>query len=418
MSSNMRTKDVFVMAFKALATHKLRSALTMLGIVIGIASITLIMAVGNSAQNLILGEIQTLKPESVYVTPGRQPSGFSGALSTLFNDSLKNRDYEELSKKSNVPDAKEVVPLVPAYLPVTHESDVYHDAMILGISEKGKDLFNLNLASGNFFTSDDVNQKSDTIVIGAKISDKFFPFGGAVGQKVKIKNKNYRIVGVLSSKGQAVAFNFDEAVIIPYTTVQQYILGVRYFHHIIIEANSVNDIPHVIQDATTVLRQDHNITDPEKDDFYFQTQNDVIKTVGVVTNVFTFFLALVAAISLVVGGIGIMNIMLVSVTERTREIGIRKAVGATRQNILNQFLAEAVILTISGGILGVGCGFLFSWLATALINRFSDFYFQFTFPLSGTILGVAVSLIIGFVFGIVPAWQASQKSPVEALRYE
>ena len=239
-----------------------------------------------------------------------------------------------------------------------------------------------------------------------------------VGEKIKIKNKTYRVIGLLEKKGQSPFVNFDESIIMPYTTVQQYVLGIRYIQRVVVEARTPADIDNVVKDITILLRNNHNITDPEKDDFFVQTQADLVDTLSTITTVLTLLLSSVAAISLLVGGVGIMNMMLVWVTERTREIGLRKALGATNGNILSQFLVEAVVLTISGGIIGIILGTLLSWLVALVANRAFALDFPFAFSVTGLMLGVGVSTAIGLVFGIFPARQAAKKSPIEALRYE
>lgn len=405
------------MASSSLLTHKSRSVLTILGIVIGIASITLVMAIGQSAQSLIVGEVQSLGPENIFILPGRQPTGPSSIAGTLLNDSLKQKDFEDLQNKNNVPDAVGVVPYVFSPEVVSYDSQVY-DSTLLGSTEGVLKIFNLEVNQGNFFTNDDVLQKSQVAVIGETVAQKLFGLSSPINQQIKIKDHLYRVIGILTSKGQTPFVNFDEAIIMPYSTVQQYVMGIRYFQRITIEASSVDTIPNVIHDVQTVLRTNHNITDPSKDDFNIQTQADVMNTLGTITTILTVLLTSIAAISLLVGGIGIMNIMFVSVTERTKEIGLRKALGATNNDILVQFLAEAIILTILGGVLGVLIGTAFSLLATFVVNRFFALGFNFSFPYGGAFLGVAVSSAIGFIFGLFPARQAARKSPIEALRYE
>ena len=417
LSNNMTFRDNIKIALAGLTVQKSRSALTILGIVIGITAIILITALGQSAENLIIGQVQNLGSANIYILPGRRPEGAAGFGAMIMSDSIKIKDIEDLQNKNNVPDAKEVIPVVFGMARANYGSESF-DAMIFGTNAQAYDLFNLADYSGELFTDSDVSQKAEVIVIGQKVAEKLFGGDQAIGQKIKIKNKNFRVLGVLSKKGQSSFVDFDEVILGPYTTIQQDILGFKYFQRVVVVANSKEVIPSVIKQTETVLRDNHNITDISKDDFYVQTQDDIVKTLGIITTVLTVLLTSVAAISLIVGGIGIMNIMLVSVTERTREIGLRKALGATNKNILSQFLTEAVMLTLAGGIIGITFGSVLSWLMTLVLNSFFNLGFTFAFPLMGAFWGVLVSTLVGFVFGIFPAYTASKKSPMEALRYE
>ncbi len=242
----------------------------------------------------------------------------------------------------------------------------------------------------------------------ADLSLAYTPGVGAVSAAI---GKNKALAKVYTLKSNTVA-------IVPYTTAQRYILGIKYFNHIIIEADSEANIGETVEDIEITLRNSHNITDPGKDDFNVNSQADAMKTVSTITDVLTLFLAAMAAISLLVGGIGIMNIMLVSVTERTREIGLRKALGATDQNILTQFLLEAVTLTALGGLIGIFLGATLSLLISFILSSFLAVDWAFTFPVGAALLGLGVAAFVGLVFGIYPARQASKKSPIEALRYE
>lgn len=405
------------MSFIGLSSHKSRSALTILGIVIGITSIILVMSIGQSAQQLIVGQIQGLGPNNIYILPGRQPSGPSGFAGSLLTDSIKQRDIDALKKTSNVPDAVMVEAMVTGPGVASYGPEVY-SATLLGGDENMAALFNISIGEGAMFTAEDVADKNAVAVIGQTVAQKLFGLSSPIGEKIKIKDKSLRIIGVVAPKGSSSIINFDEAILTPYSTAQEYILGINYFQRVMIQASSTDTISNVISDATAVLRADHNITDPVKDDFYIQTQADLVNTIGTITTVLTLLLSSIAAISLIVGGVGIMNIMFVSVTERTREIGLRKAVGATNNDILLQFLIEAVMLTFTGGLVGIILGTLFNIATVFIVNNFLGINFPFIFSYTGAILGVTVSTAIGFAFGIIPARTAARKSPIEALRYE
>ena len=325
-------------ALTGLKTNRSRSALTILGIVIGITAIILVVSVGQGAQDLILGQIQALGSKTIVVLPGREPSGPTDPtiVDSLFSDALKERELKSLQNKSNAPYIKNIMPIVFGAESGVYEGETFRLTM-LGVSELASEIFDLMPEEGNFFTEEDVKSRTDVAVIGSKVKDELFGPSEAVGQRLKIKGRNFRVIGVLPSKGQVSFFNFDETVLVPYTTAQTYIFGTKHYNRLLVEAESEGVIDQTVKDIEITLRNLHGITDTSKDDFFIETQADIVERVSTVTNILTLFLATIAAISLLVGGIGIMNIMLVSVTERTREIGLRKAVGATEKNILLQF---------------------------------------------------------------------------------
>lgn len=399
-----------------LKTHKSRSVLTILGIVIGITAIIVVMSLGQGAQNLILSQIQSIGPKVISIVPGRQPTGPTDIFS-IFADSLKQKDLEALQNKSNVPHAQEIMPVVFGSESLIYGNETYR-ATIFGVNGLFADLYDMYPSEGRIFSDDEVKSYADVVIIGSKVKNELFGESEAINEKIKIKNKNFKVIGILPQKGQFSFLNFDEAAIIPYTTAQQYIFGIKYFHRIAVEADSEKNVNQTVEDIKMTLRNSHNITDPSKDDFFIETQAEAMQTVSSITDILTFFLAAVAAISLLVGGVGIMNIMLVSVTERTREIGLRKAVGATEKNILTQFLLEAITLTIIGGIIGIILGASFSFGTSLILSRFLGLNWGFGFPIQAALLGLGVSALVGLVFGIYPARQASKKSPIEALRYE
>ena len=410
----MQFKYSLKTAVKGLTTHKSRSSLTILGIVIGITSIILVMSLGQGAQNLILSQIKGLGATTVTIIPGKISFGPSTAANTL-NDSLKEKDLNLLKNRANVPHAKYVMPMVIGSANAVNGNQIYQTA-IFGSGEFIPEIFNIIPDRVYFFTGDDVKSRATVVVIGNKVKNRLFNGDEAVGQKIRIKNNIYKIVGVLPEKG--ASSSFDDSIFMPYTTAQQYILGTKFYSRIVVDVDSEANIASSVEDIKITLRNSHNITDPDKDDFTVTTAADISKTLGTITDALTAFLVAVAAISLVVGGIGIMNIMLVSVTERTKEIGLRKALGATDKDILTQFLLEATILTATGGVIGILLGSLLSFLISLILRNTLGLDWQFIFPWGGAVLGIVVSGMIGLIFGIYPARQASKKSPMEALRYE
>ncbi len=412
----MIIKYVVKTSLSGLRAHKSRSLLTILGIVIGIAAIILVMSLGQGAQSLILSQIQAIGPRTIVVIPGRQPTGLTNILST-FTDSLKDRDLAALENKNNVPHLDTIMPVLFGGETASFGNNAYRPT-VFGVTSLFAKIYNVYPSVGRLFNDDEVKSYSSVAIIGSKVKKQLFGNDDAIGQKIRIKNQSFRVIGVFSNSGQSSFLNFDEAAIIPYTTAQQYVFGIKYFHRLVVEADSEADVPQTVEDIKITLRNLHNITDPSKDDFFVETQAQAMAIAGTVTSVFTLFVAAVAAISLLVGGIGIMNIMLVSVTERTKEIGLRKALGATERDILAQFLLEATILTATGGIGGILLGSSLSFITALILSKILGLGWLYSFPVAGAIWGLAVAASVGLVFGIYPALHAARLNPVDALRYE
>ncbi len=416
----MLFKDAFKTATRSLTHGKMRSILTMLGIVIGISSVIVLMSIGQSAQDLIVGQVQSIGSNLIIITPGA-PSGkgFSPPASVqgIIITTLQQRDIDALAREPSVSAA---VPLVSGQAEAVYGNN-NKTVSYQGVTADMFPVRNLTIGEGLAFTKGDVDSASHVAVIGPDLANTLF--GSAVNpinKTLRLKNVSFRVVGTLS-KGGAGPFGVDQGnlVIIPITVAQKQLLGISYFNTIIAEANPSYDINFAKARITFAVRQNHGITDPTKDDFNIQTQADILSIVGSITSVLTLFLAAIASISLVVGGIGIMNIMLVAVTERTREIGLRKAVGATDTDILQQFLIESVLLTFAGGIIGVAFGAIVVGAIYFGINAFNpSLGWVFAFPISAVLLGLLVSGVAGIVFGIYPARQAGRKNPIDALRYE
>lgn len=411
----MTWKHTLKTALTGLTTNRSRSALTILGIVIGITAIMLVVSLGAGAQELILGQVQGLGTNTIAIIPGREPTGPSD-VTFMFSDSLKERDIVALKNKANVPGLKSIMPTVFDAGSASYGSNTYQ-VSIFGATELMVDIFDLE-PQGEFFNSDHVLSRSDVAVLGHKVADKLFGDEEPLDKKIKIKSRNFKILGVLPETGGGSLFNFDDMILVPYTTAQDYITGKKSFNRIIIQAASDKDVPATANDIEITLRELHGISDPAKDDFTVQTQQDLADRLSTITGALTYFLVAVASIALFVGGVGIMNIMLVSVTERTREIGLRKALGATDKDILTQFLLESVLLTAIGGIVGIVLGASLAFITAIGLSRGLGVNWSFVFPWGGAFLGLGVSALIGLIFGGYPARQASMKSPIEALRYE
>lgn len=411
----MDYKHTIITAFRSLRSHKTRAGLTILGIVIGVASIIIVMALGNGAQDLIVNQISGLGAETIVIRPGESPTDIANVL---LSESLTYRDFEELQKKSNVPNIVSVSPFVFISEPITYKGDSYQATIIGGSAEFISKTFDAPLGEGSFYTQSDIDRRARVAVIGQSIKDDVFGNRNALGQDIRIKNQKFRVVGVFPNKGQVGPFNFDELVIVPHTAAQTYVLGKDHFQEMFLKIDSAENIDKAVFDVTQTLRELHDIGPNEEDDFHVQTQQNLIDQIGTVITILTSLLVAVVAISLVVGGIGIMNIMLVSVTERTKEIGLRKALGATKGDILRQFLFEAMILTGIGGIVGILFGAGIAFVAALILSQTVIDNWVFSFPFEAALLAVVVSAGVGLLFGIYPASQAAKKSPIEALRYE
>jgi putative ABC transport system permease protein len=415
----MLFRDAFKTATRSLTHGKMRSILTMLGIVIGIASVIVLMSIGQSAQNLILGQVQSIGSNLVIITPGAPNNGkFSSPASAqgIIITSLQPRDVDALQREPSVSAAASLVSGQAEVVYGNNNKTVSYQ----GVTYNMFSVRNLTVGRGFPFTKGDVDSANHVVVIGPELADTLFgPTVNPIDKIIRVKNVSFRVVGVLS-KGGIGAFGVDQGnvVIMPITVAQKQLLGISYLNVILVQANASYDINFAKSRITFTLRQDHGITDPNKDDFTIQTQADILAILGSITSILTLFLAAIASISLVVGGIGIMNIMLVAVTERTREIGLRKAVGATDNDILQQFLIESVMLTLLGGIMGIAIGAGIVGLVYFVLSTFFSIGWVFAFPISAVVLGLAVSGIAGIAFGIYPARKAGKKNPIDALRYE
>ncbi|MFH1412513.1 MAG: ABC transporter permease [bacterium] len=415
----MTIKHTFAIALKNLKINKSRSALTILGIVIGVTAIIIIMSLGSGAKDLIAGEITSLGADIIWIEPGREPTGPTGFTETALSNTLKAKDIEALQRIENVSGLADIAPSVLVTGSVSYAGETYRPFIFGWSAEFFGRVFKIIPEQGYYFDESAIRNKERVAVIGARVKEELFGESDEViGKTIKINNDRFKVVGLLPDKGQIFFVDIGEYVIIPYTTAQTYLLGIDYYNEVWAQVKNVDLIPSTIEDIKRTLRERHNITNPEKDDFYILTQQNLLDQVGSILDILTAAIATIVAISLVVGGVGVMNIMLVSVTERTREIGLRKSLGATEKDIVMQFLIESIILTLLGGVIGVILGVVLSYVSVIIFTQVMNVSWTFNFPFFAVFLGFFVSAVVGLSFGIYPARQAAKKSPIEALRYE
>lgn len=414
----MKLKDAFKTAWRGVTHSKVRSLLTMLGIVIGIASVILLSSIGSSAQMLILDQVQGIGSNLIFVVPGATKGSKFSSPASVQGVIIKTLVKDDLNAFERDPAIKRAAPEVRGQAKIVFEN-VDTDVTFEGTTESFFQIRNYTIDKGSFFTRSDVDSFNQVAVIGPKLAETLFGGREPVGKTVRLKNSTFRIVGVFEKKGIGpFGVDQDNLIIIPVTIAQKQLLGMDYYSVINVEANDNYTIDFAKSRVISILRQTHRITDPDKDDFTVNTQEDALSLLGNITSIMTVFLSAIASISLVVGGIGIMNIMLVSVVERTREIGLRKALGATNRDIMKQFLIESVMITFIGGIIGILIGAFFVVVAYLILSRVLESGWFFSLPVSSIFIAVVVSSLVGIVFGIYPARKAAQKNPIDALRYE
>ena len=401
-------KESFLMAWASLVANKLRSLLTMLGIIIGVAAVIALVSIVNGVKQDIEDSISSLGSNLLVVlpgaprTPGARPS--QGSMK-----SLKISDYEAIAKLEGV---KAASPMTNGSYVVIYQNKNWTTS-VAGVNANFQDVNNWTMTSGRFFSDKNVQNRERVAVVGQTVVKNLFADEDPVGKEIRVKNIPFRVIGVLKSKGNGTMGNDqDDTVLIPYTTSMERVEGIDYLRRVYVVAKDDEGIDRLQADIENLLRVRHNIKDTNLDDFNIQNMKSIMETVAQTTGTFTLFLGAVAAISLVVGGIGIMNIMLVSVTERTREIGVRKSLRATYSVIVTQFLIEAVVISLMGGFIGIAFGIG----ASKVIGMVSGMSTIVSVPT--IIMSFAFSMAIGLIFGIYPARKAAKLNPIDALHYE
>lgn len=408
----MEYAEIIMEALTTLTVNKLRTTLAALGIVIGIGSVIALVSLGQAGQKAVESQIQSLGSNLLTVIPGAfRPGDFRSASGT--STTLTLEDAKAIINSPRIGGVKAVSAEVLRRSAVqTGKTSV--NTQVVGVLAAYKDVRSVKMQSGSFISQKDVDAQAPVTVLGPTVVTDIFGSGtNPVGQTIRINKISFRIIGVTKSKG-GIGFggNQDDTVFVPLSTAQKRLFGVNYVGSISVAVDNANQMDVVRDEIGYLLLARHKISDPANADFSIFSQNDILGAASQITGTFTALLSGIAAISLLVGGIGIMNIMLVTVTERTREIGLRKALGAKKKDITTQFLIEAVILTVAGGTLGMTLGIIASFGISMLVNL------PFTLSLSSILLAIGVSGGIGILFGWYPAKRAANLQPIEALRYE
>jgi len=409
--------SLFKSAFKSLTINRWRAFLTMLGIIIGVAGVIVILSVGAGAQSLILNQIEGIGSNLISIIPGASDDeGPPAALMGIVVTTLMPKDLEALLNDVSLPEIEAASGYARGMATLQWQNRK-NDVTYEGVSVDYPIVEGMTLSKGRFFTEVENRGTAKLMIIGHEVANDIFGSIDPINQKVKLRREIFRIIGVANERGSTFLGNPDKQVYIPLQTSQKILLGINHLNFIRLKIDSGAVIEDTIENIKMVIREQHNIIDSNVDDFAVKSQAQALDILGSITDALKFFLAAIAAIALLVGGIGIMNIMLVSVTERTAEIGLRKAVGAKSSIIVLQFLVEAITITFIGGLVGIFAGGLISGLI-ALVAKYLGYHWSFIISLTSILVSTGIAISIGIFFGLYPAIQAAKLDPVEALRYE
>jgi putative ABC transport system permease protein len=400
--------ESIIIALDGLRANKLRAMLTMLGIIIGVGAVIAMVSIGMGVKDKVATSIAGLGSNLLVVTPGAANAGGSRQAA---GSSITLNEKDALAIAQEISGINLVAPAVSRSYQVVFGNQNW-TTNVQGTTPEIMGVRSYTLQEGAFFTNQDVETRARVAVLGKTVADNLFNGGSSIGQTIRINNAPFRVIGVLEPKGESVGGNQDDTVIIPLKTAQERLMGITNVQNINIQATGTDVIDQVQADVTTLLRTRHKLTGTKPDDFTVRNMVAIMATADETTSMITLLLGVVAGLSLLVGGIGIMNIMLVSVTERTREIGIRKALGARYKNILLQFLIEAVVISVAGGLLGIALGIGASYAISAIAG------WKTIISSLAIIAAFGFSVMIGLFFGLYPARKAALLDPIDALRYE
>lgn len=418
----MSLLETIKIALNAMRANKVRTGLTVLGMVIGIASVIIVFSAGEGIRSLILGQIETFGTDIVE-TEIKVPSGKTGNAGEQQNASalamgvqittLTLKDVENIKK---IPNIKNGYGAITSQEQVSYGNEV-KKAYVMGVSPSYIDIDKSQVEFGRFFTEAEDNSLAQVVVLGSKIKDKLFGDSDPIGKMIKLRKSKYQVIGVMEERGAVFTMDFDDYVYLPIKTLQKRIMGIEHLLYSVHQLYDLNKAEQTAEDIRVYLRQSHNVSDPSYDDFRVTTMEEMMDMMNTITGAITILLLAIVAVSLIVGGVGIMNIMYVIVSERTSEIGLRKAVGAKYFDIIKQFLTESVLITLMGGIVGVILGIFLSWLIAIGANSYG-LSWKFIIPLKAYVVSLGFSFFFGILFGVYPARKAGKMDPITALRRE
>ncbi len=405
-----------------MVSNKSRTLLTVLGIAIGIASVIIVYSAGEGIRGLLVNQLQSFGT-NIIQTEVRVPTnkkGNSGETDSAMAiasgvqvTTLTLKDLEDVKKLANISGGYGAI---LSQEKVSYGNEV-RKAFIFGVSADYAQIDRTEIALGTFFSESDDQSLAQVVVLGSKMKDKLFGDSDPIGKSITLRKSKFKVIGVVKTKGATMGMDFDDYIYVPVRTLQKRIMGIDYLMYMVHEFRDANIVADTAEEIKYILRANHDITDPSKDDFRVSTMEDMMKTLDTVTNAITWLLLAIVVISLIVGGVGILNVMYVIVSERTAEIGLRKAVGANYNAIMVQFLVEAVLITMVGAVLGIIAGIFLSWLIAVGANA-AGFHWVFSIPLKAFVISLIFAFACGIFFGVYPAKRAASMDPIEALRKE
>lgn len=403
----MDYRELIDTSIQALKSNLLRTSLTMIGIIIGISSVILIVSIGQGAVAFVTKELSSFGTDYFQITPGSSAfSSFAGA------NTLSLDDVKAIQKNTSLTNVNQVVPNAVS-TNIVSANDEKGSYMIYGTTSEVAQIIRPEIVYGEFLSEDTDLGAERVAVLGKDAAEKFFGVDtDPVGQRIRIKNLPFQVIGVVKSSSALAGGILNNVIYVPIQVVFNEIAGQEYIQEIDVSVHNTNQLNQTIEDVTALLREEHQLEDGDEDDFKIQSAQDILGTVQTITGLLTALIAGISGISLVVGGVGVMNIMLVSVTERTREIGLLKAIGAKEKDILMQFLIEAIIMTVFGGVVGIVIGITGAYLISLVAG------IPFVVSLPSILIAVGVSMLVGVIFGLYPARRAARLSPIDALRHE